>query len=211
MDSSSRIPFTSTSASVLLDLARVIAALLVCLEHWRNLLYVNYGQITGHRALFAVPYVMTDAGHQAVVIFFVLSGYLISGSVFRLMQRGEWSWKLYLTHRLVRLWIVLVPALVLGALLDFSGVHLHLAPALYAGQTGTHMLGNVATALHADTFFGNLFFLQTILVSTFGSNGPLWSLANEFGYYVLFPCAFLALRKGTSLSARILHVLVFLL
>ena len=211
MNSPLRIPFTSTSASVLLDLVRAIAALLVCLEHWRNLLYVNYGQIAGHRALFAVPYVMTDAGHQAVVIFFVLSGYLISGSVFRLMQRGEWSWKLYLTHRLVRLWIVLVPALVLGALLDFSGIHLHLAPALYAGETGTHMLGNVATALHAGTFFGNLFFLQTILVTTFGSNGPLWSLANEFWYYVLFPCAFLALRRGTSLGARILHALVFLL
>jgi len=211
MNSPPRIPFTSTNASVLLDLVRAIAALLVCLEHWRNLLYVNYGQIAGHRALFAVPYVMTDAGHQAVVIFFVLSGYLISGSVFRLMQRGEWSWRLYLTHRLVRLWIVLVPALVLGALLDFSGLHLHLAPALYAGQTGTHMLGNVATALHAGTFFGNLFFLQTILVSTFGSNGPLWSLANEFWYYVLFPCAFLALRKGTSLGARILNALVFLL
>jgi peptidoglycan/LPS O-acetylase OafA/YrhL len=211
MNSPPRIPFTSTSASVLLDLVRAIAALLVCLEHWRNLLYVNYGQIAGHRALFAVPYVMTDAGHQAVVIFFVLSGYLISGSVFRLMQRGEWSWKLYLTHRLVRLWIVLVPALVLGAVLDFSGLHLHLAPALYAGQTGTHMLGNVATALYASTFFGNLFFLQTILVPTFGSNGPLWSLANEFWYYVLFPCAFLALRRGTSVVARILHALVFLL
>jgi peptidoglycan/LPS O-acetylase OafA/YrhL len=48
-------------------------------------------------------------------------------------------------------------------------------------------------------------------VPTFGSNGPMWSLANEFWYYVLFPCAFLALRKGTSLGGRILHALVFLL
>src|SRR6202012_2884676 len=169
MNSPPRIPFTSTNASVLLDLVRAIAALLVCLEHWRNLLYVNYGQIAGHRALFAVPYVMTDAGHQAVVIFFVLSGYLISGSVFRMTQRGEWSWKLYLTHRLVRLLIVLVPALVLGAMLDSTGLRLHLAPALYTGQTGTHMLGDIAQSLHVPVFFGNLFFLQTILVSTFGS------------------------------------------
>jgi peptidoglycan/LPS O-acetylase OafA/YrhL len=211
MDSSPRIPFTSTSASVLLDLARVIAALLVCLEHWRNLLYVDYRQISEHRALFAVPYVMTDAGHQAVVIFFVLSGYLISGSIFRMVQRDGWSWKLYLTHRMVRLWIVLIPALILGALLDFSGLYLHLAPALYAGQTGTHMLGDVARSLHLPIFVGNLFFLQTILVPTFGSNGPMWSLANEFWYYILFPCAFLALRRGTSVGARILNALVFLL
>jgi peptidoglycan/LPS O-acetylase OafA/YrhL len=211
MNSSPRIPFTSTSASVLLDLVRAVAALLVCVEHWRNLLYVDYRQIAAHRSLLAIPYVMTDAGHQAVVIFFVLSGYLISGSIFRMAQRGEWSWKLYLTHRLVRLWIVLVPALVLGALLDNLGLRLHLAPALYAGQTGTHMLGDISTLLHPAIFFGNLFFVQTILVPTFGSNGPMWSLANEFWYYVLFPCAFLALRPGTRAHWRILNALVFFL
>ncbi len=42
---------------MLLDLVRAIAALLVCVEHWRNLLYVDYRQIAGHRSLFAVPYV----------------------------------------------------------------------------------------------------------------------------------------------------------
>jgi len=209
MNSSPRIPFTSTSASVLLDLVRAVAALLVCLEHWRNLLYVDYPQIAGHRSLLAAPYVMTGAGHQAVVIFFVLSGYLISGSIFRMTQRAEWSWKLYLTHRLVRLWIVLVPALLLGALLDNLGLQLHLAPALYAGQTGTHMLGDISTLLHPTIFFGNLFFVQTILVPTFGSNGPMWSLANEFWYYVLFPCAFLALRPGMRAHWRILNALVF--
>ncbi len=210
MSSPPRIPFTSTSASVQLDLVRAVAALLVCLEHWRNLLYVDYPQIAAHRSLLAVPYVMTGAGHQAVVIFFVLSGYLISGSIFRMTQRGEWSWKLYLTHRLVRLWIVLVPALLLGALLDNLSLRLHLAPALYAGQTGTHMLGAISTLLHPTIFFGNLFFVQTILVPTFGSNGPMWSLANEFWYYVLFPCAFLALRPGMRVPWRVLNALVFL-
>jgi peptidoglycan/LPS O-acetylase OafA/YrhL len=146
---------------------------------------------------------MTGAGHQSVVIFFVLSGYLISGSIFRLTERGQWSWRLYLTHRLVRLWIVLIPALILGGVLDFAGLHFHLAPALYAGQTTTHMMGDVADSLRASIFAGNLFFLQDILVKTFGSNGPLWSLANEFWYYILFPCALLVLRRRTSIIVRI--------
>ncbi|WP_068772130.1 acyltransferase family protein [Termitidicoccus mucosus] len=30
-------------------------------------------------------------------------------------------------------------------------------------------------------------FLQTVAVPVFGTNSPLWSLANEFWYYVLFP------------------------
>jgi hypothetical protein len=62
--------------------------MLVCLEHWRSLLYIDYPQIGSHRALFALPYLMTGAGHQSVVIFFVLSGYLISGSNFS--ADGTW-------------------------------------------------------------------------------------------------------------------------
>ena len=50
---------------------------------------------------------------------------------------------------------------------------------------------------------GNLFFVQTVSVPVYGTNGPLWSLANEFWYYVLFPLAVAGgglmgrLRKGT--------------
>jgi peptidoglycan/LPS O-acetylase OafA/YrhL len=229
MANSARISFGSTSASALLGLVRFLAALLVCGEHWRNMLFVDYHQIGVHRLLYALPYVVTGAGHQAVVIFFVLSGYLISGSIFRLIQRGEWSWKLYLTHRLVRLWIVLIPALLLGAIFDLSGVNFHLAPDWYSDQpvthlaadsngqssngqqSGNHMSGGIAKSLNVHTLLGNLLFLQDILVAPFGSNSALWSLANEFWYYILFPCAFLALRKGTSTMSRLLNTLVFLL
>src|ERR1700744_2946758 len=136
MNKPPRLSFSRTNASVLLDLMRALAALVVCVEHWRNFFFVDYNQVHDHRALFAVFYILTGAGHQAVVIFFVLSGYLISGSIFRLVESGKWSWRLYLTHRLVRLWIVLLPALVLGAILDNTGLALQLAPALYAGRTG---------------------------------------------------------------------------
>jgi peptidoglycan/LPS O-acetylase OafA/YrhL len=46
-------------------------------------------------------------------------------------------------------------------------------------------------------------FLQTILAPTFGTNGPLWSLANEFWYYVLFPLLFLALASGDPPLRRV--------
>lgn len=209
MDTPPRVAFTQTQASVLLDLIRALAALLVCLEHWRNLIFVDYHQLAAHHALFFVPYLLCGAGHQAVVIFFVLSGYLISGSIFRMVERNTWNWKLYLTHRLVRLWIVLVPALLLGAALDLSGIRLNLAPALYAGMTGTHMLGNIPASLNLKTFAGNLFFLQGILTPTLGSNTPMWSLANEFWYYLLFPCAFFGLRKGSPVASRVVCAIVF--
>jgi len=131
---SARAPsFVETQASVLLDLVRGLAALLVLGEHWRNLFFVDYPQLPAHKLLWALPYVLTGAGHQAVVIFFVLSGYLISGSIFRALKRDQWSWASYMTHRVVRLWVVLLPGLLLCAAFDTLGLHLHRAPLVYAG------------------------------------------------------------------------------
>jgi peptidoglycan/LPS O-acetylase OafA/YrhL len=53
------------------------------------------------------------------------------------------------------------------------------------------------------TFFGNLAFLQTIVVPTFGSNGPLWSLANEFWYYLLFPLFFRAVATREQIGIKL--------
>jgi peptidoglycan/LPS O-acetylase OafA/YrhL len=55
---------------------------------------------------------------------------------------------------------------------------------------------------------GNVFFLQTIVVPTFGSNGPLWSLANEFWYYMLFPAIGVAARGPGSPRVRALSGLL---
>ncbi|MBN9614504.1 MAG: hypothetical protein BGO25_06135 [Acidobacteriales bacterium 59-55] len=202
--------FNDTAASVLLDLLRGLAALLVLLGHWRNLLFIDYPQLTAHKLMLLVPYALSSAGHQAVVIFFVLSGYLISGSVFRSFDRNQWSWRGYLTHRIVRLWVVLIPGLLLCALWDNIGLHLHLAPALYSGAAGNHVIPDIRTTLKPHIFFGNLFFLQSILVPIFGTDGPLWSLANEFWYYLLFPLGLVALRRRSALLQRLVSVGLFL-
>jgi len=69
------------------------------------------------------------------------------------------------------------------------GIFLNYAPNLYSGANYNHITPNVTGALSLGDFLGNAAFLQTIVVPTFGSNGPLWSLANEFWYYALFPLA----------------------
>jgi peptidoglycan/LPS O-acetylase OafA/YrhL len=203
------VGFSSTQASVLLDIVRGLAAVAVLLGHWRNLFFVDYPSLPAHRLLFAIPYVLTSAGHQAVIIFFVLSGYLISGSVFRMFERGQWSWRSYLLHRVVRLWIVLLPGLLLAAFWDVLGTHLHSAGvvAMYHGASGNAETGDIASTLHLSTWLGNLFFLQGIFVPVFGSDSPLWSLANEFWYYLLFPLGLIALRRETALWGRMLCVL----
>jgi peptidoglycan/LPS O-acetylase OafA/YrhL len=149
--------------------------------------------------LVIVPYVLAGAGHQAVIVFFVLSGYFISGSVFQAIERKRWLWKDYLLRRLLRLWVVLLPALLVCVLWDTLGRHLGHAPGRYP-----------AGVFNPSAWWGNLLFVQTILVPVFGSDSALWSLANEFWYYMLFPLAFLAAHAATPRGLRLLYTALFL-
>ncbi len=206
------VKFVRTQASVLLDLVRALAALVVLSEHWRNIFFIDFSQLHAHKSLLLIPYLLVSAGHQAVIIFFVLSGYLISGSIFRMFQQDRWSWRIYLLHRLLRLWIVLIPGLVLTAMADRFGMALQrpYARALYSGMSGDHIVGPVRATAGLFTAIGNLLFLQGIRVNPFGSDGALWSLANEFWYYLLFPLAFIAMRRKSPVRVRVLHAILFL-
>jgi peptidoglycan/LPS O-acetylase OafA/YrhL len=142
--------------------------------------------------------------HEAVMLFFVLSGFLVGGSVIRMLRQGQWSWKKYLIHRTVRLWMVLIPALAIGYTLDRIGVH------YFLGQGTVYDMGpdgpawDILARLTPLTFLGNLFFLQGARVSPLGTNQPLWSLGYEFWYYVAFPCLALALARGMAAWKRLL-------
>lgn len=175
-----------------LDLLRGLAALLVCAGHLRSFLLVDFGALKSPGLFDRLFYFSTGLGHQAVVIFFVLSGYLVGGSVLTAYDSGRWSWFGYASRRLSRLWVVLLPALLLTFILDSLGRHWS-RPGYDGILRAIYHSGPTATApadLRLATFLGNAFFLQTIRVNCFGTNGPLWSLANEFWYYTLFPLAF---------------------
>ena len=189
------VRFSDSTASVLLDSLRGSAALVVLIGHWRSAFFIDFVHVQNHRALLRPLYILTGAGHQAVLLFFVLSGYLICGSILQSWRRDEWSWSRYSTHRLVRLWIVLLPALALGFLWDRLGIFLHHAPGLYSGGGDQGLTRDVAHSLAWNDFIGNALFLQTIAVPPFGSNMALWTLANEFWYYALFPLGFCMVRR----------------
>lgn len=150
---------------------------------------VDFGQIKSPTIFDRMFYLTTGLGHQAVMVFFVLSGYLVGGSVLTAYQSGRWSWMNYTLRRMSRLWMVLLPALVLTLVLDSVGRHFF--PLGYEGKFQA-ICNSVPTLakpdnLQATTFLGNALFLQNIEVPILGTNGPLWSLANEFWYYMFFP------------------------
>lgn len=80
----------------------------------------HYPQVPHHNPLLAAVYLASGLGQQWVIVFFVLSGYLVGGSVLRSMALDRWSWRGYLLNRMTRLYTVRVPALVLGAVLDLA-------------------------------------------------------------------------------------------
>jgi peptidoglycan/LPS O-acetylase OafA/YrhL len=84
---------------------------------------------------------------------------------------------------------VLIPALAIGWIWDNLGINLFGQNSIYGGEIAGSNIINFAVSARLGllTFIGNLFFLQGIAVPTFGSNSPLWSLSNEFWYYILFP------------------------
>ncbi len=202
------------SPSVHLDALRGIAALGVLLAHWSGHL-LRAPMHTHGGLLLHVLNILANIGHQWVIVFFVMSGYLVGGSVLRSVKTGRWSWRSYLFARMTRLYMVLLPALLLGGLLDLYSVH----------QVGKADFYTAVDLLHEDpppndsfpTLAGNILFLQTIkipfmggaFIQSFGSNQPLWSLCNEFWYYMAFPPLVLLFAKGRSWPVRAICLLSF--
>ena len=181
----------------LVDLTRAAAAIVVVAEHVRAFVFVNFGETVHPSWTWKAFYFVTGLGHQAVMVFFVLSGFLVGGHVYTSIVEAKWSWAKYLVKRLTRLWIVLLPALMLTDVWDQIGIRLTHSSmyfgAFYDYYLSTPRQGEQDVIYSLSTFILNLFFLQTLsipyigTIPPFGTNGPLWSLANEFWYYILFP------------------------
>jgi peptidoglycan/LPS O-acetylase OafA/YrhL len=201
-----------------LDAARAGAALLVLIHHVRNLLFVDYGSIGSHpNLLLSASYALTSLGREAVMVFFVLSGFLIATAIGSAVASGGWSLWTYALRRVTRLWVVLLPALLLTVVLDRSAIAWLPGGRLYVHPPAGEAVLSYSAASNDSplVLLGNVVFLQEIVVAPYGSNSPLWSLAYEFWYYVAFPLLFFAAAgpgrwyRRVVLAALGLAVLVF--
>jgi peptidoglycan/LPS O-acetylase OafA/YrhL len=208
------MPVLNKPFSDFLNASRWLAAFLVVIAHARHLLLVEYKSVLAPTLPIKGIYFITGFGHEAVVIFFVISGFLVGGLTLRKWRSAGVDLLQYGVARVSRIYTVLVPALILGGLLDWVGLHLFNASALYteSPRYQSSMNSVIADNLGFDTFAGNLFMLEGIVVHAFGSNAPLWSLVYEWWYYCIFAlvgAAFLSRGKrqlGVALCALLLAV-----
>src|ERR1051325_8782726 len=138
------------------------AALYVVLVHVRTLLWAwPPDAAAGSWPDQAIGYLL-GFPHQAVLLFFVISGFCIhhrqavSGT--RRLHLGKFA-----RRRITRLWPPLALALVLTAIFDAVGTQID--PGLYAPLDLSHSI---------STFVGNLLMQAQLAFPVFGTNVPLW-------------------------------------
>lgn len=185
-----------------MDAIRAVASIAVVASHARDLVVRDYdGQL-----VWSPFYLVTGFGRQAVIVFFVISGFWIGKAVLE-GATDQHFWRKYLTNRFSRLYIVLIPALCLGGLLDLLGYSFLDLP-IYT-QSDAHSLQDVSVSdLTIRNFVGNALFVQLIFVPIFGTNGPLWSLAYEFWFYVWFPAILAIFWRRLSIFALSLGLML---
>ena len=181
-----------------IDACRWVGALLVLAVHANNM-FVNLADIMSaphgpgvHAWWFVVNF---GLGHQAVVGFFAVSGYLVGGATLAMLRERRPGLQDYFIHRVTRIYIVVVPALLLTAALDAIG-------RAYFDGSGVYERPEFRDNYGLVTFLGSLLSLQKIYFELYGSNGAMWSLSCEFWYYITFPLLLLPFARAYSRTVR---------
>ena len=201
-----------------LDGLRGLAAFYVMIGHARWLLWEghqSYGSHPDHYSPAGKALVYLSAafryGHEAVIFFFVLSGFVIHLRYARQLignPAASFDFWPYLRRRARRLYPPLAVALLITFGADALGRHLLLPTA--TGDTLYPLINqNVGHDHRTIVLIRNLAF---IMDPVFGSDGPLWSLNYEWYFYLLYPLVFLVTRRSwrlASLSMVALSVIGF--
>jgi peptidoglycan/LPS O-acetylase OafA/YrhL len=201
-----------------LDALRGLSALYVVLHHafWLCQEGYHYGYLRDPQhyrtwqkawALFGELF---RYGHEAVLFFFVLSGFVIHLRYSRRLaadpRRADFGWLDFVGRRARRLYPPLLFALIVTFVLDRFGSHLGFP--IYSGNTPYPLINfSVTSVTTGKTLLGNLAFLMNTYVPCWGSDGPLWSLKYEWWFYMVYPCLWPVARRSIALTTALMAAL----
>jgi len=169
--------------SVYLDLVRFIAAFLVYLYH------------SNQRFLSEAILPASNYGHSSVIVFFVLSGFVIA----YVASTKETEFARFAASRISRVFSVAVPAILFTVLLDTFGRRLY--PEIYSAYPYDQF---ILRALGSVLMANEVWFVS---ITSF-SNVPYWSISYEWWYYVSFALVtFLPRKTGGMLMLGLMFLI----
>ncbi len=180
----------SEGLSAWLHHVRWVSAFVVLIGHVRNFCFVPFSMIEQPTWFDRGFYAVTNLQNEAVLCFFVISGYLVGGKLVHYAVQGNVPVGRYVLDRMTRLYCVLLPAFGLMLFTDAIGA---------------------CDLKEFNGWFGNFLFGQDLFVETTSCNTPLWSLTNEFWYYLLgFLATILWLRRDWIVSTLAMGIVLVL-
>lgn len=189
-----------------LDGLRGLGALMVFLLHI-DIMVLPFGERGGVPSLFP--------GSASVIVFFILSGIVLSLVPFKHMKDGGYDWLSYFPRRVVRLCVPLFTAIALGIVAGFVAWRI--------GSTSRSALaiaydGGLQRVVHDILMqFDVLFNISDDGQNLFGAslmrvNSPVWSMSWELWFSLTLPLAIWCVsrirRTGLALTAMFVAVFV---
>jgi len=170
-----------------LDWLRFLAAFIVVLGHSRMLIFAKYADLEkdSQNIFTSIFFAITRLGNEAVLMFFVMSGFFVGGIAFKRLSNNTFDLKNYVIDRTSRIMIPLIPSIVF-----MVGISLYLS-----------------LPINYLYVIGNIFALQNILVPELSENAALWTLGYEIWFY-FFIAAIGMFNYNKSLS--VLMICLFL-
>jgi peptidoglycan/LPS O-acetylase OafA/YrhL len=174
--------------SVALDILRGLAAVTVLFVHVRGASFVEFGALPPEQktSLVAVLFGLTRLGQEAVLVFFVLSGFLVGGQIIDRSRKGNFDLATYAIDRCTRIFFPLIPACLLTAIVS----------SVFFGQ-------RVSIVQLAANMSG----MNGIVAPTLDHNPPLWSLSYEIWFYICGGTLGYLGVSGTSVGALVVMAL----
>jgi peptidoglycan/LPS O-acetylase OafA/YrhL len=142
-----------------------------------SIFLVLLGHLSRTRGFVSVDLGIADYSHLGVVVFFVISGFLITRLMLsERLRNGQVSLKRFYARRTLRLFPASYTYIACVCLLWLAGIlHLHARDIWHAVTYTVNFLPGRAKPI-----------------------GHLWSLSNEEQFYLLWPCAFVLLGPRRS-------------
>ncbi len=207
----------SKDSSVFLDFVRFLAVQLVLIGHVSWFFDAQFNelfQVTKYPRLLFLA-------NLGVILFFILSGMLISNTVFRKMKSKDYNFKIYFIDRFSRIYSGHAVHLVIILVLSLILIRVNL-------EHYVRFFGELKS-LNIVGFMGNLLMLQQVYpfdlinyyiqligfspislsIPTFGNAFQLWTLGIEWWLYLFFGWFVLGLKKYSPISPKFFLPLLF--